>query len=213
MLGETSAISVASYGYTIRIGADWKMKKGFLLGALLFSAGVLLSACGSPSTGSDANPPKKTQEPAQQPPVSQTPPSVNRDEIPDASKVEVEVYRGSRDGTAVVKEKAVIPKMASVEKKVMVLFNLLKESGQNTAPSVPLKVQLSGAKIENGVMTLDLSQDVQSMSSTEERLFVEAVPQTMFANFADVNKVMFTIGGQPADALSQSDVSKGIPRQ
>lgn len=168
-----------------------------LLGALLIGASLMVTACGSsqqPSSG------------------SQTPPAANRGETPEASQVEVTVYRGNQDGTAIVKEKASISKIEDTGKKMEVLFSLLKEKGKDTAPSVPQKVQLNSAALAGGVLTLNVSQDVQSMSSTEELMFLDALPATVFDNFPDVTTIKFTINGEAAEALSQTDVSKGINR-
>ncbi|ASS75997.1 hypothetical protein CIG75_14180 [Tumebacillus algifaecis] len=185
------------------------MKKRMLGFALLIGASLVMTACGSSQT---AKQPAQTPE-QQQPAGSQSSPSVNRDDVPDASKEEITVYRGNQDGTAVVKEKHSIAKMESKEKKMTVLFNLLQESGQNSAPSVPKRVQLKSAVLAGDVLTLDLSQDVQSMSSTEETIFMEALPSTVFDNLTDVNTIKFKINGEDAQALSQMDVSKGIARK
>lgn len=168
-----------------------------LLGAILIGASLMVTACGSsqqPSSG------------------SQTQPSSNRGESPDASQIEVTVYRGNQDASAVVKEKAKVSKVEDTEKKMLVLFGLLKEKGKDTVPSVPEKVSLNSVKLAGGVLTLDVSQNVQSMSSAEELMFVEALPSTVFDNFPEVTTVKFTIDGKPAEALSQTDVSKGISR-
>lgn len=175
------------------------------MGALLVSASLLLSACGTSSStgGKDGSP--------QQPASGSQSPSAN-DKKPEESTEQVTVYRGNQDASDVVKESATMPKTTDAEKRVLQLLDLLKEQGSNSVPSFPQRVKVLGTPIADGVLTLNLSQEAQSMSSAEEIMFLKAIPQTIFDNDQQVKTIKFQVNGKDVDTLTQMDVSKGISK-
>ncbi|KEO82600.1 GerMN domain-containing protein [Tumebacillus flagellatus] len=152
------------------------------------------------------NPPPAQTEPA---PVQKGP------DVPPADQVQVAVYKSDQNATKLVKETVTIAKMASDSKRAAVIFGLLKESNPQaqTIATVPAKVELLGATVENGVLTLNFNDEVTRLQgSTTETMFVDSVNQTMFADFQNVSKIKYQINGKDADVLTQLVVKDGFRR-
>jgi spore germination protein GerM len=195
------------------------MRKKFLpLLAAAVTATVLLSGCGTSTTSktggqSPTAPAPAPTQPAPAPAPDTTPPP--KQDIPDSDKQQVVVYRADQNASKLVKETETTAKLTSETKLSAVLFGMLKQSNpaSHTIAPVPPKVELLGATLDKGTLTLNFNDEVTRLQgSATETLFVDAVNKTMFEDIKSANKIKYQINGKPADVLTQLVVKDGFTR-
>jgi len=94
------------------------------------------------------------------------------------------------------------------------LEELLKSDRSSQYPLLPKDLKVLGVTVQNGVATVDFSEELKALSggSTSEEIFIAMVTDTL-TEFASIKTVKFHVAGRPVAHLSgHMDMTKSFGR-
>lgn len=98
-----------------------------------------------------------------------------------------------------------------VNELISQLFTEDREDGVHYSP-LPAEVQLNSVTIDDGVVSLDFSEEYANLSNVQELILKACVVITL-AQLDDVNSIRFTINGSPITDIDGNEVGEMNPSQ
>ncbi|UVI27806.1 GerMN domain-containing protein [Paenibacillus spongiae] len=129
-----------------------------------------------------------------------TPGAENQQPEPEQQKQQIKVYFTDEEQTGLIEQSSEIVYENEPE-KIEAVFKALQSGGSNGAVSLWENVKLLSAKIESGVVTLDIDlPDEARLGAPGEALALEAIEKTYF-QLEEVSSIDILINGEQTDSL------------